>query len=289
MSRVRRCAISPIVATVILTSILLTTISVALFFSTSLIDANRQMMEYEVAKDQLTYAATVLEQIAFGAGGSRYVRFSLTSAGVNFPSPGMYLDLQVCAGGTCYYAIRDPIPLRVIAIKGGPLVTTVPRLLYPETGKLEDELEKLLVGPGEPLVLVYEEFARGAYAYLIARRVRVIFNGAFNVTEISANMDCDRDGRLSNLPRCRFNFYTIQVIRLEIGQTGGAGTLPLIFSNAGTEVRDFTLSGSNILVVASIKNEANEVLAYDDFTPEAPPANGCVVVVKVAKISVSTG
>ena len=78
-----RRGISPVIATVILTSIMLTIVAVALYYSTSLIDLNRQTMEYEYAKEQLTYVATALDQIAFGTGGSRYVRFSLTSTGIS--------------------------------------------------------------------------------------------------------------------------------------------------------------------------------------------------------------
>ncbi|MEM4847339.1 MAG: hypothetical protein QW794_06250 [Thermosphaera sp.] len=284
-----RRAVSPVIATVVLTGILLTTISIALFFSTSLIDANRQMMEYEAAKDQLTYAATALEQIAFGASGSRYVRFSLTSVGINFLNGG-YLDLRVCSlYGECFSPPGAPFPLRAVAVKGGPLVTTVPRLLYPETGELSATLNRLIVGPGEPLVVVYEDFNRGAYAYLLARRVRVIYNGAFNITETAAGIDCDGDGQLSNLPKCKFNFFTIQVVELEFGRLGGSGTVPVVFRNLGVDVYDYTLTGSNVRVIASILNQAGEVLAQQSFETDAPPASGCVVVVKVARINVSTG
>ncbi|MEM1523757.1 MAG: hypothetical protein QXU69_12030, partial [Thermofilaceae archaeon] len=273
----------------VLTGILLTTISVALFFSTSLIDANRQMMEYEAAKDQLTYAATALEQIAFGASGTRYVRFSLTSVGINFLDEG-FLDLSVCSlYGECLSPPEAPFQLRAVAVKGGPLVTTVPRLLYPETGELSEALERLVVDPGEPLVVVYEDFNRGAYAYLVVRRVRVIYNGAFNITETAAGIDCDGDRQLSNLPKCKFNFFTIHVVKLEFGRLGGSGTVPVVFRNLGVDVYNYTFTESNVRVEVKISNEAREVLARDWDQTKAPPASGCVVVVKIARIEVSTG
>ncbi|MEM4853300.1 MAG: hypothetical protein QXQ60_07020 [Thermofilum sp.] len=279
-----RRAVSPVIASVILTSILLTAISVALFYSTSLIDAYRQMMEYQTAKDQLTYAATVLEQVAFGAGGSRYVRFSLTSAGINFLDLNKNLIIEING-----IQLGESVKLRAIAVRGGPLVTTVPRLLYPEASEMSEELEKLVVGPGEPLVVVYEDFDRGAYAYLIAQRVRVIYNGAFNITETAAGIDCDGDGQLSNLPKCKFNFFTIQVVELEFGRLGGSGTVPVVFRNLGVDVYNYTFTGSNVRVEVKILNEAREVLARDWDQTKAPPASGCVVVVKVARINVSTG
>ncbi|MEM4847588.1 MAG: hypothetical protein QW794_07520 [Thermosphaera sp.] len=286
-----RRATSPVVAIIVLTGLLLTAINVALFFSTSLIDANRQMMEYEAAKDQLTYAATALEQIAFGASGSRYVRFSLTSVEINFLEGG-YLDLRICSlsdSERCFSPTGVPFPLRVVALKGGPFVTTVPRLLYPETGELSVALNRLVVGPGEPLVVVYEDFNRRAYAYLVVRRVRVIYNGAFNITETAAGIDCDGDRQLSNLPKCKFNFFTIQVVELEFGRLGGSGTVPVVFRNLGVDVYNYTFTGSNVRVEVKILNEAREVLARDWDQTKAPPASGCVVVVKVARINVSTG
>ncbi|MCS7104305.1 MAG: hypothetical protein NZ954_01910 [Thermofilaceae archaeon] len=285
----KQLGISPVIATVILTGILLTTITVAVYFSTSLIDANRQMMEYEAAKDQLTYAATVLEQVAFGTGGSRYIRFSLTSTGINFMNYGSYLDFRVCnVGGVCSQ-LRSPIPLQGIAVKGGPLVTTVSRLLYPETGDLSVEQRKLLVEPGVPLVIVYENFSRGAYAYLIAQRGRMIYNGAFNVTERAANVDCDWDGQLSNLPRCKFNFYTLQIVRLEFGRLGGSGTVPVVFRNVGVDTYNYTFSGSRLTVTAMVRDQANRILQQQSVTIDGPPANGCVVIIKIARINVSTG
>jgi len=44
-----------------------------------------------------------------------------------------------------------------------------------------------------------------------------------------------------------------------------------------------------VRVIASILNQAGEVLAQQSFETDAPPASGCVVVVKVARINVGTG
>ena len=164
-----RRGISPVVATVILTGILLTTISVAIYYSTSLIDMTRQMMEYEYAKEQLTYAATALEQVAFGACGARYVRFSLTSTGLNFQRRPDVLEVEISSGGAqpARLALR---PARV-EVCGGPLAMTVPRLLYPESGSL-NELGRLVVGAEEPLALVHENFTGRACAFLEMYSVR---------------------------------------------------------------------------------------------------------------------
>lgn len=295
-----RSGISPVISTVILTGILLTVISVALFFSTSLIDMNRQTMEYEHAKDQIAYAATVIEQVAFGTGGSRYIRFSMTSTGINFENQSLFLVVEIqpvgSSGSQC-----NPAPnacsascplcrfsLIRLSVRGGPLVTTVPRLIYPETGSLSEELSKTVVKPGEPLVVVYENFSLGAYTYVEPRRVRLVYNGAFNVTEKAAGIDCDGDGQLSNLLNCRFNLFTIHVARLVPGQVGGSGTIPVIFRNRGIYVYDYSFTSANVIVTARIVDGLGRVIATQQESTRAPPAHGCIVVVKVSEVEVST-
>lgn len=295
-----RSGISPVISTVILTSIMITLISVALFFSTSLIDMNRQRMEYEHAKDQISYAATVIEQIAFGTGGSRYIRFSMTSTGINFENLSFFLVVDIkpisASGSQCSSvpnACNPSCPICTfslirLSVRGGPLVTTTPRLIYPETGVLEDELSKTIAGPGEPLVIVYENFSLGAYTYLELRRARVVYNGAFNVTERAAGVDCNGDGQLSNLLTCRFNLFTVHIARLIPGHVSGSGTIPLTFRNRGVYVYDYAFSSANVVITVRIVDRTGRELAVQQMSTRAPPAHGSLVVVKVSEVEVST-
>lgn len=295
-----RRGVSPVISSVIITSILLTVISVALYFSSSLIDMNRQLMEYEHAKNQLAYAATVLEQVAFGTGGSRYIRFSSASTGVNFENQSLFLVAQITplgsSGASCnpsLNACSPSCPLCVfslirLSVKGGTLVTTVPRLVYPESGSLSTEVSKVIAAPGEPLVIVYENFTKGAYTFLEVKRVRLVYNGAFSVSEKAAGRDCNGDGQLSTLLDCKINFFTIQVARLVPGWVGGSGTIPVIFRNRGVSVYNYSFISSNIAITVSIVDSNGRILLQQQLTTNAPSANGCVVVVKVSEIEVST-
>jgi len=266
---VRRKGISPVVATVILTSILLTTISVVIYYSTSLIDVNRQMMEYEYAKEQLTYAATALEQVAFGTGGARYVRFSLTSTGLNFQRHPDVLEVEISSGGaqTVRLALR---PARV-AVCGGPLVTTVPRLLYPEGGSL-DELGRLVVGAGEPLALVHENFTGRACAFLEMYRVRAFYSG---VTYVYTD---------SGSERVPYNFYVVHLINATFGCLGGSGTIPLVFRNLNVTVYEYSFGSPSVTVYASMGGSQSSLTLTG-----SPDAQGAIVVVKVSQVEVSTG
>lgn len=262
-----RRGISQVVATVVLTGILLTTISVAIFFSTSLIDMNRQMMEYEYAKEQLTYAATALEQVAFGMGGARYVRFSLTSTGLNFHRRPEVLEVEI-SGGSAQPVKLVLEPARV-AVCGGPLVTTVPRLLYPEGGSL-DELGKLVVGAGEPIALVYENYSGRACAFLEMYRVRALYSG---VTYVYSG------GR-----RVPYNFYVVHLIDAAFGRLGGSGTIPLTFRNINVSVLEYRFDSPSVTVRAKMGS-----LERSSTLEGSPGAQGSVVVVKISRIEVGTG
>ena len=260
-------AISTVIATTILTGVMLTIISVALFYSTSLIDMNRQTMEYEYAKEQLTYAATALEQVAFGTGGSRYVRFSLTSTRVSFKTFAATLEVRAY-GGAGDYLVYSDTP-RQLEVCGGPLVTTVPRLLYPETGSLEMELEKLIAGGGDSLVVVYENFSRGACAFLVPR-LRAFFNGQINVT-VGNSMK-------------RYNYFVLHIVKLTYGRLGGSGTIPVVFRNVDLKVSEYLFENTDSITIVASLGETSYLK-----TLEGPPADGSVLVVKVATIEISTG
>jgi flagellin-like protein len=263
-----RRGISPVVAAVIMTAIMLTTISVAIFYSTSLIDMNRQMMEYEYAKEQLTYAATALEQVAFGAGGARYVRFSLTSTRLDLVSSSG--DFVVYANGVQVFAGK----LASLRVCGGPLVTTVPRLLYPERGDLSGELGKLVVNASDPIVMVYEEFRGGACAY-VQPRVRVFYNAQLSVTEGGAS-------------RC-YNFFTLHVLNMTRGRVGGYGTIPVIFRNVNLKTAEYRFPGAtSVTVEVEFGGREYSLTVRGPAACDSRPVDGSVLVVVRADVEVST-
>jgi len=261
-----RRGISPVIAATIMTGIMLTIVAVALYYSTSLIDLNRQMMEYQYAKDNLAYAATALEQVALGTGGSRYIRFSLTSTRINFERYDSSVTITITDGRATN---TTSIQSGRISVCGGSLVTTTSQLIVPESGDFAAEVSKLIVAPGEPIVLVYEDFQGAACAHLETYRVRAFYNGAINVTENNAVK--------------RYNFYTVHVISLRFGQLGGSGTIPVVLRNTNSSLREYRFSSPSVTITVSFGQRSESRLLT------GPPADGSVVVVKVAEVTVSTG
>ncbi len=266
MGSCRRRGVSQVVSTVILTGILLTLIGVAIFYSSSLIDANRQQMEYESSKQMLIYTATALEQVAFGTGGSRYVRFSLSSTGIEFYN-NSFGELDVYVNGSLYLRDRETASIVVV---GGPLVTTVFRLLRPEVVINQTaELNKIIVGPGEPMVVVYENFSRRAIAVLKPTRVRVNYLGVFQLLE---------NGTLK-----RYNYFAISYINVTIGPVGGAGSVPVILRNIGITTREYKINGTSISVTATLHGHTET----QNFAGD-PTADGSIVLVRVANVEITT-
>jgi flagellin-like protein len=268
MTRTRKLAmrrgISPVIATVILTSIMLTIVAVALYYSTSLIDLNRQTMEYEYAKAQLTYVATALDQIAFGTGGSRYVRFSLTSTGISVLNTSKVV-VKAWINGTWMEVYRGD--LVQIQVCGGPLVTTVPRLLFPETGDLQTELNKAMVTSGEPIAVVYENFTGRACAFLVPR-LRAFYSSQISIPVGSGVK--------------KYNYIVLHIVQIKKGNLGGSGTIPLVFRNIQLNVTEYkSWDYCTGFQVSGMKGG----------TPllQCPPADGgSVLVVKIATILVSS-
>jgi len=257
-----RRGISPVIATVILTSIMLTIVTIALFYSTSLIDLNRQTMEYEYAKEQLTYVATALEQVAFGEGGSRYARFSLTSTGISLLPSSQ--SITVYANGVKVY---ESTPL-VLQVCGGPLVTTTLKLLYPETGDLATELSKVVAKSGEPIVIVYENFTGRACAFLVPR-LRAFYSSQINVTEGSTQK--------------RYNYFILHIVELTKGTLGGSGTIPIVLRNTGITVDEYVFYYTSSVTLSITVGSKTQTIYLS-----GPDADGSVLIVKKAIISISS-
>lgn len=256
---VKRRGASPAVAVAMMTGLLLVTILIALYYSISLIDSNRQAMEYQHAKDQLIYAAMAFEQVASGMGEARYVRFSLSSVRLNvFLGPILELNLS---GGGVVHTIR--VRSARIEVCGGPLATTVPRLLYPE-GKSLDERERLIVEAGEAAAVVHEHFSRAACAVLETGRVRVYYYGSLGTHD----------------------YYLVTVVNVNLGVLGGSETVPLIFRTANFTTMTFRYDVCSVNLIASYAGTNKEVRLWC-----IPNTNtrGIVVVVKVVGVKVSMG
>ena len=262
----RRRGISPVISTVILTSILLTIVGVTIFYATSLIDANRQQMEFESSKDMLVYAATALEQVALGTGGSRYVRFSLSTTGIDFIS-NAFGELSVKIGNTEILRDRET---SAIVITGGPLVTSTFRMLRPEIERSpRSEVNRLIVGAGEPLAIVYQNFSGGALAVLRTTRVRVNYLGIFKIYEKGETK--------------KYNYFAVFYINLTFGELGGSGNIPVVFRNKGITTKEYVFDENSITITVKLDGREEQQTYVGD-----PTADGSVVIVRVAQVEAAT-
>ncbi len=263
-----RRGISQVVTTVIMAGILLTVVGVVVFYATSLIDAHRQAMEFEAGKNLMVYAATALEQVALGAGGAREVRFSLSTTGLTFKNAA-FGKLEVRINGQ---TVLEDYPPAMILV-GGPYVSTTFRLLRPEVEvNPEVELDKLVVGAGEPVVVVYENFTGRAIVVLHAARVRAYYLGVYRVAESPGNF----------VP---YNFFEVSYINVTLGQLGGSGHVPVIMRNVGIKVSEYVFNNTNAITIECTLDGKSQTITLTGN----PNVENSVVLVRVADVVVSTG
>jgi len=250
-----------------LTGVLLTTLGVAIWISTSVIEYHSQATEYANAKNLLTYLADAVEQVALGTGGARYVRFSLESCRLDF-ARGLG-RLEVYVGDE---EVVDDVVDGVV-LRGGELLGYVPtEVLYPEgTVEAGEELSRFLVRPGEPVTLVWEEWDRGPRTTLACRRVRISYLGVYRVLE---------GGELRS-----YNVFELSYVNLTIGRTHGSGTLPIVVRNLNSTVRELVLSANSF----PISVDWSGGLVASEVLQGSPSADGSIILIRIARVEVSTG
>ena len=259
---------SQIISTVIITSILLTTISLAIFYASTVISASQQQMEYASAKDTAVYLADAIEQVAFGTGNARMIKISLSTVKVIFLNHSIG-QFTVRIGSDTI--INDNIS--AIIFQGGEYVTTSFMLLRPSVSNPNDaqsELTKLIVSSSESLVIVYENFTRGAKTFVYSPRVRVAYLGVI-------------PRKLDNNTYRFYNFFEVTFIRIYFKNIGGSGTINIVARNMGLNTTEIVLP-SNSAQIECVFNGATQTMTMSGYSN----ADGSIILVRIANIMIST-
>ncbi len=262
-----RRGISQVLTTVILSSILLTTISVAIFYSTSIINARQQQMEYASARDTALYLADALEQVAFGTGGARMIKISLSTVKINFLNHSLE-NFTVTIDSN--KIINEK--LSEIIFEGGSLVTASFNLLRPSISEPEaaaTELKRLIVSSGDPIVVVYENFTHGAKTFVYAPRIRFVYLGVIP----------RRVGNTYEL----YNFFEVSFIRIYFQDIGGSGTINIVARNMGINTSEIFVPSNSVTVTCTFGAFSQTMTLQGETS-----ADGSVVIVRIANIRVST-
>jgi len=259
--------VSVTLTTVILTSILLTTLGIALFISTTVIEYHTQSTEYENAQNLITYLADAVEQVSLGSGGARYVRFSLRTTRLDFVRD-YYGELEIKLNDNTI--IRDNPD--ALIIRGGNLLTAPPfQVLYPEgITDPASELNKYIVEVGEPVTLVYQTYEQGPATILLCKRVRVGYLGVYNVLE--------------NNELKQYNAFEIVYINITIGRTGGVETIPVIARNRNVTLTTYYISDNSFTLSVYLNGQLVDQKTFSGISS----AEGSMIIVRVAHTELST-
>jgi len=257
------------ITTVILIGVMTIAVSIAIFYSNSLIEFQSELTEFENAKNLLIYSADALEQVSLGSGGSKYVRFNLRTARLNLLR-NFYKNISVFVNGI---RVISDIP-DAIEIIGGSLVSVGGfRLLSPSINnptEINEEYNKIIVSAGDPLVIVYENQSNGARVVLLCKRVRVNYLGVYSLL---------KGGKTYN-----YSTFELSYIMLIINKTGGTGNLPIVFRNVNVTTNTYIFDSISIIINVIV---GGNVVETRTLTGESN-VNGSLVIVRISYVYVDT-
>lgn len=117
-------AMSPVITTIILASTILACVLTAYMQMTGVLMAQSQNLEFQQAKRVLTSLADIIENSIYTPGSSGYVKFEYTSTRPNLITTGLTMTLNIFNFDDPDDELTVTIPVNVVEMVGGFLVST---------------------------------------------------------------------------------------------------------------------------------------------------------------------
>jgi hypothetical protein len=262
--RLRRKGLSAVLSTIILAAAILTITVAALFVSTTALDQQLDMSEFEQAKNNVLTLVDIVEHVAVDEGSSGYIRMNLRTAHPTFEQNGARITVTVGGGNVIdgYTGLMKIGGGGLVGIGGG-----IERLIGSD---------QLIVGSAsDPLGYVYVVQDNGAWIKLDYARVRARYMGKFLYYEGGEKIN-------RSIVRIAFINITFGTIRIF-----GTGTLDLVARNIRTVVDSFTVDGESVHVTVNVDGR------FADFdvgpTVHTPPlATQTVIYIVRMDVEIST-
>ena len=266
---IRRKALSVVLSTVIMTSVILSITVAALSFSENLLSMQLDSTEFEQAKNTLLTLVDMIEDISTSPLAAHYIRLNLrTSRPIFIPSASTIL-VSVSGQGT---VIQDSVGM--IEIRGGPLSSAV------STKTLLGE-NTLIVGDiSETLGRVIETQSSGSLLSLDFSRVRVTNLGCFYYY--------DAGGGSSGY----LNSIRIAFIKLVIGRTTGSNPLNVVVRCVSTQLNTITVTSNAVTVTVNVDGKVQTQtitgLSSINVGGVQKPVGGTIVQILTTVVEVSS-
>jgi hypothetical protein len=211
-------AVSPVISTVIISATLLVILVISSFTSTNILELQIVNTEFEQAKTNMLLLNKMIQDVALKQGSAGSIQFSQRS------------------GGICIYESTEKISIRVDSVELYPFDPSVKFYTVKYRGgsgvsAAEVDLAgspSLIVGMAGSLGYLRVETGDGVWMVLDYLRLRVVTNTVLKVGSVE------------------YNLTNIFIIRLELGPTGGSGTVTVRVQNMGFTTKTYVYETSSI-------------------------------------------
>lgn len=212
-----RKAVSPVISTVVLTSIMLIIALIVAGFAINMFAIQSDAVEFEQAKNVMVNFAGIVESVAARQGASGYVRLNPRSGGPYFVEDYAKISVSVSNKSGDVYLLKDN-STNLFKIRGGSLASSPGRIIL-RGGS--NALSSIVVGNSAPLGIVYIEQEEGAWVLLNFSRINVLYLGTFN---FSKGLDAQGNSKGFEL----VNLVQVYYINLTLGEFSGSGSMDLV-------------------------------------------------------------
>jgi hypothetical protein len=205
-------AISPVLSTVILTSVMLIVALTIMGFANNVFSIQSDTTEFDQAKNIVVNFARIVDDVASKQGSSGYVRFNTRSGGPYFLSPAGSITVGYSTGTTYSYLLYNS-RTNLFKYKAGSYASAPGRVV------LSGNADKTIIMNNEaPLGVVYTEQKDGAWVVMNFTRIGVLDLGTFN---FSKGMDAQGRSKGFRL----VNLIQVSYVNVTSGEWRGSGSI----------------------------------------------------------------
>jgi len=253
--------ISTVVATMILTSVLLVIVMSASFLANNALTGQVENAEFDQAKDVMLALNNMVRDVMYKPSSSRYVKTGFRTTVPQLESTGENVSVWVQVSGEPREYLIQNNPINIVKIQGGTMV---------------DESNSDVVGTSSVLLTdslaslghVYVERSGRAELVLDFARARVIYTG--NLTTFDEV----------------YNVVEVAFVNMTLGTEQAHTRAVFIIRNLGISVSQFSYTGELTIGVEGA-NDNNASITLTELMSPYTPNNSTLVNLVVINVEVS--
>jgi len=225
-------AVSPVISTVIISSVLLIILVIAAFISTNLLEIQISNAEFEQAKTNILLLNKVIQDVALRPGAASSIQFNQRGGGIGIYRSAEKINIKH-SNGSLLYPFNSSHEFYVIKYRAGSRVSAAETILAGSPSLIADT--------SDSLGYIRVEAGNGIWIVLDYLRVRV------------ANTTLMIGG-------AQYNRVDIFIIRLEMGSVSGSGTATIKVQNMGITTKTCLLGNGDAVTIRRTGQQSEELV-----------------------------